>query len=58
MRPRVEKGDVLGWTLSNVIPTQERYVTFRYTLRVGVVKTARNIKIYRPRVFGVRSLTN
>ena len=29
----------------NVIPTQDRYVSYRYTMRVRVNKTARNIRI-------------
>ena len=32
--------------LDNVIRTQERYVAFGYTIQVGVIKTAGNIRIY------------
>ena len=44
--------------VDNVIPTKERYVVFRYTLRVVVIKTARNIKIFRTRVFPIGSGRN
>ena len=45
--------------MDNVILTQERYVDFGYTnLRVRVIKTAGNLKIYRPRVFHMMSWPN
>ena len=44
--------------LDNVILTQERYVYFGCNIRVGVIKTAGNIRIYFPVVFCVRSGPN
>ena len=44
--------------VDNVILNQERYVAFGYTLRIGVIKTTGNIRIYCLWVLCVRSRTN
>ena len=44
--------------VDNVIPTQEMYVAFGYTIQVGLIKTDGNISIYRTLVFRVRSGPN
>ena len=39
--------------VDNVIPNQERYVAFGYTLQVGVIKNVGDVRIYRPLIFCV-----